>query len=89
MGENIADNGGLRESYQAFQQRQAKLGSSPRLANLAKYSPEQLFFISYANVSSKNYKLEKIKFCNFLLLHFCESTDLVWIDSSGNIETSN
>lgn len=50
LGENIADNGGLRVSFQAFQARQKKLGASPTLADLPKLNSEQLFFLGFANV---------------------------------------
>lgn len=51
QGENIADNGGLREAlraYRKFRERQ----SSPEqlLPGLAEYSPEQLFFIGFAHM---------------------------------------
>lgn len=52
QGENIADNGGLHEAYEAY----LHVKSSSPDTNLPlpelNYTPEQLFFISYANVSS-------------------------------------
>lgn len=53
LGENIADNGGLREAFHAFQSRQTKSGRSPTLAALPQFTSEQLFFLSFANVSSQ------------------------------------
>ena len=47
LGENIADHGGLNISYNAFQKWQEKNG---RLADDNGFTPEQRFFLSYANV---------------------------------------
>lgn len=49
LGENIADNGGIHVAYEAFSNRQKNEGKAPQLADLPQYSPEQLFFISWAN----------------------------------------
>jgi membrane metallo-endopeptidase-like protein 1 len=52
IGENIADNGGLRESYRAYRQYIERLGQEePRLPGLEQLTPDQLFFIAYANVN--------------------------------------
>ena len=48
-GENIADNGGLREAFRAYQNYVALNGRDPRLPGLEQYSPEQIFFLSFAN----------------------------------------
>lgn len=47
LGENIADHGGLNVAYDAFQIWQKKHG---RLPDDHGFTPEQRFFISYANV---------------------------------------
>lgn len=56
LGENIADNGGIREAFRAFQ-------SSRRDALLPglNYSREQLFFISYANTWCSLTRTEKLR----------------------------
>ena len=50
LSENIADNGGVKEAYLAYQAHKAKVGGAKVLPNLA-YNSDQLFFVSYANVS--------------------------------------
>ncbi|KAF8944802.1 hypothetical protein BGZ47_003696 [Haplosporangium gracile] len=55
LGENIADNGGVKQSFRAWQDR---LQSDPTgkkyknfiLPGLEKYTPSQMFFISYARL---------------------------------------
>ena len=50
LGENIADNGGVREAYKAYLKSVAALGTEPTLPGLEQYTIEQLFFIGYAQV---------------------------------------
>jgi putative endopeptidase len=54
LGENTADNGGLRIAYQALQSVLAQQG--PAIANekLDGYTPSQQFFISFAQVWCEN-----------------------------------
>jgi len=47
LGENLADHGGLNIAYDAFQKWQKDHG---RLADDNGFTPEQRFFLSYANV---------------------------------------
>lgn len=52
VGENVADNGGVRESYLAFRAYAEKSSNIPLVPYLSKeFSVEQIFFLSYANVS--------------------------------------
>lgn len=50
QGENIADNGGLREAFLAYQKYIDRNGEEPRLPGLDQYSPQQIFFLSNANI---------------------------------------
>ncbi|KAF9130639.1 hypothetical protein BGW39_002823 [Mortierella sp. 14UC] len=55
LGENIADNGGLKIAYDAWSQRQNDTKhNNKKLPDLAKYTPEQLFFIQYARAHCGN-----------------------------------
>lgn len=51
LGENIADNGGVRSSHAAW-----SAAGGPRidrmLPGLPTYSPSQLFFVAYAQVGA-------------------------------------
>ncbi|OQR66184.1 membrane metallo-endopeptidase 1-like [Tropilaelaps mercedesae] len=49
QGENIADNGGIKEAFWAYQRWVKHNGPESALPGL-KYTPNQLFFISAANV---------------------------------------
>ena len=57
LGENIADHGGLMVSYQAFENA---LKENP-LDTLDGYSPQQRFFLAYANVWGQNIRDEEIR----------------------------
>ncbi|XP_049862497.1 neprilysin-4-like isoform X1 [Schistocerca gregaria] len=52
QGENIADNGGIREALRAYQKFQARHGNQTELLlpGLSQYSPEQLFYIGFAHM---------------------------------------
>ena len=62
LGENIADNGGLMTSYQAYQ-RLAAENKEPRLflPNL-RYTPEQIFFIASAQPLCTHYLKETVQY---------------------------
>jgi len=56
LGENIADHGGLQVSYQAFK---TATKDAP-LKTIDGFTPEQRFFLSYANVWAQNIRPEQI-----------------------------
>lgn len=55
LGENLADNGGLSESYYAWKQRydsdrESKVYNNVRLPGLEEFSLEQMFFINFGRI---------------------------------------
>ena len=50
LGENIADNGGVKEAFRAYQKYIKRNPKQERLPVIDSYTAEQQFFISYANV---------------------------------------
>jgi putative endopeptidase len=56
LGENIADHGGLQVSFQAFK----KATSDKPLNTVQGFTPEQRFFLAYANVWAGNIRPEEI-----------------------------
>ncbi|KJH52617.1 peptidase family M13 [Dictyocaulus viviparus] len=49
QGENIADNGGVKEALKAYQKYVAHHGEEPRLPGLQQFTNTQIFFLSYAH----------------------------------------
>lgn len=60
LGENIADHGGLQVAYQAFMESEAAKPESERLKTVDGFTPEQRFFLAYANVWAGNIRPEEI-----------------------------
>uniref|UniRef100_A0A8W7K8Z3 Uncharacterized protein n=1 Tax=Anopheles albimanus TaxID=7167 RepID=A0A8W7K8Z3_ANOAL len=50
LGENIADNGGLREAFRAYQLYKKSSGKEAYLPGFEDFTHEQLFFISFGNI---------------------------------------
>ena len=57
LGENIADHGGLQVAYTAFQ----KATAGKELPVVDGFTPEQRFFLAYANVWAGNIRDEQIR----------------------------
>ncbi|TRY74682.1 hypothetical protein TCAL_12781 [Tigriopus californicus] len=60
QGENIADNGGLAESYRAFEKHLEQNGMAPMLPGLG-YTPRQLFWISFGTGWCGKFRDEQVK----------------------------
>ncbi len=63
LGENIADQGGLRVAYTAFLDSQKKKGvdiNSPE-AKIDGFTPAQVFYMNYANLWAQNMREESIR----------------------------
>ncbi|GAB4380033.1 MAG: M13 family metallopeptidase [Calditrichia bacterium] len=58
LGENIADLGGLNIAYDAFQMAKAK---NPQTGKIDGFTPEQRFFLSYAQIWRNNIRPENLK----------------------------
>ena len=60
LGENIADHGGLQVAYLAFCNSEEAKAETDRLQVVDGFSPEQRFFLAYANVWAGNIRPEEI-----------------------------
>lgn len=60
QGENIADNGGIKEAYLAYNRWAEQHGPERQLPGL-NYSPQQMFWISAANTWCSKYRPETMK----------------------------
>jgi len=60
QGENIADNGGIKEAYRAYNAWVAEHGEEDPLPGLD-YSPRQMFWMSAANVWCAKYRPQAMK----------------------------
>jgi len=56
QGENIADNGGIKEAYRAYNSWVGRHGEEGRLPGLEGYSQHQMFWISAANTWCSKYR---------------------------------
>ncbi|KAH0952283.1 hypothetical protein HN011_005253 [Eciton burchellii] len=61
QSENIADNGGIRQAYRAYQRLIARDSYQQALPGLVDYSNEQLFFLGFAQVWCGNYTYGALK----------------------------
>ncbi len=58
LGENTADNGGLQVSYVALHKELAKLGGDAATKKIDGYTPDQRYFLGYAQVWCENTREE-------------------------------
>ena len=61
MGENIADQGGLRVAMTAFLDSQKKKGVDDEKVTIEGLSPFQVFYLNYANLWGQNIRDEEIR----------------------------
>lgn len=61
LGENIADNGGVREALEALRKHLRKHGPEPKLPGFEHLSSEQLFFLSFGNLWCGVSTIENLK----------------------------
>lgn len=63
MGENIADQGGLSVAMTAFLNSQLKKGVNveDETQNIQGFTPEQIFYMNYANIWAQNIRDEEIR----------------------------
>jgi len=61
QGENIADNGGIKEAYNAYQAWVGRHGQEHKLPGLQGYTPNQMFWISAANVWCSKYRNKSLE----------------------------
>ena len=61
MGENIADQGGLRVAMTAFLDSQKKKGVDVNTATIEGLKPMQVFYLNYANLWGQNVREEEIR----------------------------
>ncbi len=61
MGENIADQGGLRIAMTAFLDSQKKKGVDVATETIEGFSPFQVFYLNYANLWGQNIRDEEIR----------------------------
>ncbi|GLH13636.1 Uncharacterized protein GBIM_18167 [Gryllus bimaculatus] len=63
LGENIADNGGLREALAAYRLLAARLPrAEPKLPGLEHHSLDQLFFLAFANVWCEAWTVSSLRY---------------------------
>ncbi|XP_067653743.1 endothelin-converting enzyme homolog isoform X2 [Haliotis asinina] len=60
LGENIADNGGLKTSYSAYQLAKHSAGPPPKLPGM-NLTPDQLFYVGFAQIWCSYYTPEYAK----------------------------
>jgi len=58
LGENIADNGGIKQAFQAYQNWKKRRGPEPPLPGMEEFTNEQIFFLGFAQIWCSKYRPE-------------------------------
>ncbi|XP_020601107.1 endothelin-converting enzyme homolog [Orbicella faveolata] len=58
LGENIADNGGIKQAFQAYQNWKKRRGPEPPLPGMEDFTNEQIFFLGFAQIWCSKYRPE-------------------------------
>ncbi|KAK2582464.1 hypothetical protein KPH14_004770 [Odynerus spinipes] len=61
LGENIADNGGLREAVFAYERWKARHGQEPLLPGFTHLTHQQLLFLSFAHLWCESYTASSLR----------------------------
>lgn len=61
LGENIADNGGLREAFGAYRIWKARHDQEPLLPGFTQLTHEQLLFLAFAHLWCESYNAASLK----------------------------
>ena len=75
QGENVPDNGGINEAFRTYQKSVAAQGPEGPLPGMENFTPEQMFFIGYAQVLF-NSEIQSTMFFNILFLPFQAADDI-------------
>ncbi|XP_013136144.1 PREDICTED: neprilysin-2-like [Papilio polytes] len=67
LGENIADNGAIRQSFSAFERQLRRIGHEAKLPGFEEYTPQQMFFMSYGNLDLKDMRIVTLYFFQLLI----------------------
>ncbi|KAG5672471.1 hypothetical protein PVAND_002598 [Polypedilum vanderplanki] len=62
LGENIADNGGIREAFYGYNYFIKTSGKEKKLPGFEDFTHEQLFFMSYGNLWCETMSIQGLKF---------------------------
>ncbi|KAG0711160.1 Endothelin-converting enzyme 1 [Chionoecetes opilio] len=60
LAENIADNGGIREGFRAYQAYVDRYGEEQTLPGLSDYSPQHIFYLGFANAWCEHKSAEMV-----------------------------